>query len=272
MAHPVFNRSMTLLAFLAAGAISGCSAGPAGTTPSASGDESPGQDAARRGTDSTEAARPELLGEVVTEGGVKYSFFASSLGEVDLSIEAPSGSDSLPTLPTADTNFVQFYEQIAHQPAPSALVDAVALADTLRDQTSTPGAQAAPQYDRGSVVPSAQDQGGVSSQEQSLTSSQFTSMYCPNGYDFLFCWPNTTGNPWVQLTSTYLAGAVSAIDCRIHYRYRYYDDGWKTFRDLYADPGSHWWWYMSGGSISRRFEVVGNTSTCHLHFSVWGDY
>jgi hypothetical protein len=102
-----------------------------------------------------------------------------------------------------------------------------------------------------------------------LTAREFKAKYCPGGYDFLYCWPDTSGNPWVQRTSTYFCGAVAATNCTIRFRYQYYDGGWKTFKDMKASPGQHYWFCMSGSKKTWRLEILDNEN-CGLRFSVWG--
>jgi len=210
-----------------------------------------------------------VVAEIKSQDGTLYSFLQTGAGDIVLAVQAARSLDDS-RLPSGPTNLVAFYERVAGHAAPDALVAAQAPADLLAQAKIGSFDQGAASAKASDYVPQREN---VGVRNDALTAAQFQSMYCPSGYDFLYCWPNFWGNPWVQLTSYYLAGAVSPNNCTVRFRYRYYDDGWKTLVDRYASPGSYWWYYSYGGTRARRWEVIDNPpGACDQHFSVWGDY
>jgi len=210
-----------------------------------------------------------VIAEIKSQEGTQYSFLQTGAGDLVLAVQASNVLDDS-RLPSAPTNLVSFYEKVAGHAAPDALVAAQARADLLAHEQSGALTQGVAAAQASEYVARSEN---VGARSDALTAAQFQSMYCPSGYDFLYCWPNFWGNPWVQLTSYYLAGAVSPNNCTIRFRYRYYDDGWKTLVDRYASPGSYWWYYSYGGTRERRWEVIDNPpGACDQHFSVWGYY
>lgn len=210
-----------------------------------------------------------VLAEIKSQEGTQYSFLQTGAGDIVLAVQATSSLDES-RLPSGPTDFVAFYEKVAGHAAPAALVSAQARADLLAHANVGSLGKDLAEANASDYVPKGEN---VGVRNDALTAAQFQNMYCPGGYDFLYCWPDFWGNPWVQLNSYYLAGAVSPNNCTIHFRYRYYDDGWKTLVDRYASPGSYWWYYSYGGTRARRWEVIDNPAgSCNQHFSVWGDY
>jgi hypothetical protein len=200
-----------------------------------------------------------VLAELTTADGATYTFLAIESGDVAVEVVAPAAVDAS-LLSGAHTSLTALYESISGEPAPEALV----LAERRADENSASSTEV-------HVQPLQFDPGALKGTiTLALTAAEFAATYCPGGYDFLYCWPDTGGNPWVQRTSTYFAGAMNATNCHTRFRYRYYDGGWKTFRDRIAAPGEHFWYWMSGSKTSRRWEIL-NNGGCGVRFSAWGN-
>lgn len=105
-----------------------------------------------------------------------------------------------------------------------------------------------------------------------LTANEFKDRHCKSaGYDFMYCWTNRIGNPWVQRTSTRMRCVVNALTGPVRFRYRIYRHGsWVTLRDVRVLAGEVVTYVYHGQALPRRCEILGNTSN-RLHISVRGD-
>ncbi len=222
--------------------------------------------------EASEQAGSTVLAEATTEQGATYSFFEADNGDVGVIVNADFEVDPN-DLPSPDSSLTALYERLFGEPAPTALVEAEARAARLTaEEVEEEALLEGPNFDRGQSMAHQTAKDGVGTVSQALTASQFQSMYCPGGWDFLYCWPSTGGNPWVQLYSAYLAGAMNATNCSTRFRYRYYSGGtWYTLVDRIASPGQYFWYWSSGGTKSRRWEIL-NNGGCGVRFSAWGNY
>jgi hypothetical protein len=225
------------------------------------------------GAETTAASSTKLLAELKASDGTEYSFLQTATGDLALGIRADHAvdlSDALSRTPSLSA----LYEKLSGRAAPESLVladrqlAAKGVKTAVGSQPSIEGT--ASPFDKGvrAAPPPASD--GVGRSSQILSSSEFQNQFCPSGWDFLYCWPDTGGNPYVQRNSWYLEGAMSATNCYTRFRYRYYDSGnWYTLVDRIANPGSYWYYYQYGSTRSRRFEVLSNDG-CGVRFSVFG--
>ncbi|HET9955761.1 MAG TPA: hypothetical protein VFQ61_14705 [Polyangiaceae bacterium] len=222
--------------------------------------------------DVTAQSQSQELVTVTTPDGALYTFLDAG-GEVGVLVEAPESARAKLQLPDEGGSLKAFYERISGRPAPQVLLDALSREENARGLSSANQTRIEPtpaaQFSKGVSAPL---QGDVGIASQALTAAEFQDKFCNSGYDFLYCWPNTSGNPWVQIYSDVMHGAISAIDCAVRFRYRYEADGWKTFVDRYATPGKWYHYYTGTGTRHRRFEVIGNDEGCRMHFAVWGNY
>jgi hypothetical protein len=214
----------------------------------------------------------KVLAELKASDGTEYSFLQTHSGDLALGIGANHKLD-LSELLSKTPSFTELYQKLSGKSAPEALraADQQLAAKGMKAGIEALDPGQADAFNAGNLTapPSARD--GVGSKSQALTQSQFENAYCPSGWDFLYCWSNTGGNPWVQRNSTYLQGAMNATNCNTRFRYRYYDDGnWYTLVDRIASPGSHWYYYQYGSYRSRRFEVLNNDG-CGVRFAVFGN-
>jgi hypothetical protein len=218
----------------------------------------------------TQDSDVKVLAELKASDGTEYSFLQTRTGDLALGIGANHAIDLAAVL-SKTPSFTDLYQKLSGKDAPEALrsADRELAAKGIRAgiEVRDPSQDA---FNAGNLtaLPAARD--GVGSKSQALTASEFENAYCPSGWDFLYCWSNTGGNPYVQRYSWYLQGAISATNCSTRFRYRYYDDGnWYTLVDRIASPGSHWYYYQYGSDRSRRFEVLSNDG-CGVRFSTFG--
>jgi hypothetical protein len=221
----------------------------------------------------TEVSSAVVLAQVITQDGTEYSFLQSKTGDLTLAVGATQAID-IAKLVEAHANVADLYEALSRQTAPEALRAAEQrLADdevTPQLQPPTPGLDLVPEFNAGELNPVRGPGDLVGRSAHPLTSAQFQNMYCPSGWHFLYCWPDTGGNPWVQRDAWSMHGAMSATNCSTRFRFRYYDDGdWYTLVDRVATPGQHWTYYQFGSTRSRRFEVL-NNGGCGVRFSAFG--
>ncbi|HMJ11512.1 MAG TPA: hypothetical protein VK524_08885 [Polyangiaceae bacterium] len=256
MSQRIEPRFFTTKSVLLVGALAALAAG---CSAEASGPDAP---------EIREEASATLLAEV-TKDGTQYSFLRSESGDLTVLVSGPAADPANGVGP--GDSFVALYERLSGQTAPADLVSAeLALRDLDRQNAATrSGSDQPPSFYAGDDVSSSTERDGIAQTAQALTSAEFQNLYCPGGMDFLYCWPSTGGNPWVQRMSVYLHGAMNATNCNTRFRYRYYDDGWKTLVDRIATPGQHFHYYTWGGESSRRFEVLDNAG-CGVRFAVYG--
>ncbi|HKO48521.1 MAG TPA: hypothetical protein VJV79_12405 [Polyangiaceae bacterium] len=221
----------------------------------------------------TTASTTRVLAELKASDGTEYSFLQVATGDVAIGVGSDQPVD-LSSILSKTPSLSALYEKLSGKAAPAALVSAdrelaaKGAQKELESQASKDGS--VPQFDMGVRQTSPSTNDGVGRNTQLLTSGEFQNLYCPSGWDFLYCWPNTGGNPYVQRTSWYLEGAMSATNCYTRFRYRYYDDGnWYTLVDRIANPGSHWHYYQYGSTRSRRFEILSNDG-CGVRYSAFG--
>ena len=232
-----------------------------------------GEEQSTPGAEASEASSAKLLAEVKMSDGTEYSFLQTTTGDLAIGVGANHALDLSDTL-SRTPSLSALYEKLSGRAAP----DALRLADkqlaakgaTTEIEALASSERTASPFNQGVRTSSPATSDGIGRSTQLLSSSEFQNSFCPSGYDFLYCWPDTGGNPWVQRTSWYLEGAMSATNCYTRFRYRYYDDGnWYTLVDRTASPGSYWYYYQYGSTRSRRFEVLNNDG-CGVRFSVFG--
>lgn len=208
----------------------------------------------------------------VEKEGVTYRFIEAEPGEIAMLVGSDEPVDMAQQTRDGDASLTELYEALSGEAAPEALV----VAELAAERAAAEAGEAAPEepaeFDAGEMAPAGARSGDIAQTSQGLTTAQFEAAYCDSGGDFLYCWPNTAGNPWVERWSWYMHGAINALDCHTRYRFRYWKSGWKTLVDRTAAPGSHWYVYQSNYSIirKRRFEVIDNSSSCGVRFAVYG--
>jgi hypothetical protein len=222
---------------------------------------------------SSEEGAATVLARVTAADGTEYSFLDSRSGDLTLAVGANHEID-ISSLLHQHPTLSELYESVAGRAAPDSLRAADERLAVERSKVALePNLEApelVPEFDAGERASSSPQAGDIGRSAQALTAGEFQNLYCPSGWDFLYCWPDTGGNPWVQRTSWYLLGAMSATNCSTRFRYRYYDDGdWYTLVDRTATPGQHWYYYQYGSTRSRRFEVLDNAG-CGVRFAVYG--
>jgi hypothetical protein len=216
-----------------------------------------------------------VLAELKASDGTDYSFIQTRTGDVVIAVRSDHPVDLADALDKTPS-LAALYEKLSGQSAP----DSLKLADQQLAEKKAKGELApsalnqdtAPEFDMGKLASTPAAEDGIGRSTQLLTADQFEDKYChpPAGWDFLYCWPNTGGNPWVQRTSWRFDGAMAATNCNTRFRFRYYDDGdWYTIVDTIASPGSHWHYYQYGSTRSRRFEILNNAG-CGVRFAAWG--
>ena len=87
----------------------------------------------------------------------------------------------------------------------------------------------------------------------------------------MYCWPQTSGNPWVQRKAYVFNGVVEALQHTIRARMRYQWLGsWHTAADVQVLPGHVMHRRLSAWPRVRvRFEVLNNTHP--LRYAAFGD-
>ena len=214
-----------------------------------------------------------VLAELKTSDGTEYSFIQTRTGDLVVGVNSDHPVELSELNETSGLS--KLYEKLSGQAAPQALQLADRqLAEKMARGELAPKAlnqDTSPEFYMGTVADRSSTIDGVGRSTQLLTSGEFQNLYCPSGWDFLYCWPDTGGNPSVQRTGSHFDGAMSATNCNTRFRYRYYDDGdWYTLVDRIASPGSHWHYHQYGSTRSRRFEVLNNDG-CGVRFAAYGD-
>jgi hypothetical protein len=156
---------------------------------------------------------------------------------------------------------VQLYQRLTTAPVPQALIAAQARAHAVADETGP---------DQSGLKNEASDPGRPTAQ---VSADYFEDHYCPNNWDFLYCWPSFYGSPYVQRKGYYMEGYVSAVSNTIDFRFRYKKhsySGWTTLVSAQAFAGEvhtvhqyHWyrrwrrWEVLDNGANNVRYSNVG---------------
>lgn len=271
------TSTATLLLGLSAALSTACSDADS-TQPSAGSDRAATNDApAAPGANPDHALESgaDLLTEHTTHDSVSYRFLQLETGELALEMSAESG-DVHPLMPESRETYVEFFERLTNSPAPEVLADAQFAAVNAEIGAAPNGAAGEGVSGNPARKPlDAAEQVALEWQSsesvtvgQSPTVTQLQAKNCPDGYDFVSCFPAATGSPWVQWTGTYMAGVVSPSTCSVRFRIRYDDGGWKTLIDRLVSAGSSNVVWTNGRKYPRRFELL--NAGCSTHFSVWG--
>lgn len=224
-----------------------------------------------------EQAETRVLAEVITDDGVKYTFLEIDAEDVGVFVVAPDSAASSLKAPRPDLSMVELYESVSGEPAPEALVLAEERARELglSSHEQADEEDRAPLSSNGDALEARSDDDlseDMAAQSLPISADAFEDRYCSYAHDFLYCWPSTGGNPYVQRRCRYLYGAICATNCTTRYRYRYKRLGnWKTFVDGYADPGECYFaWTSNWFKRVRRWEVLDNAG-CGVRYAAYGD-
>jgi len=213
-----------------------------------------------------------VLAELKTSDGTEYSFLQTRTGDLVIGVGSDHAidlSDALNKTPS----LTALYEKLSGTAAPEQLrlADVRLAEQKAKGEAQAPNSNSATEFNMGKAAGLPATSDGVGRSTQLLSKAAFEDKFCNSGWDFLYCWSDTGGNPAVQRYSYYFQGAMSATNCNTRFRFRYYDDGdWYTIVDRIASPGSYWHYYQYGSSRSRRFEILNNDG-CGVRFAAFGN-
>jgi len=227
-----------------------------------------------------ESSSAAILAQHTAVDGSEYAILETESGELVLGVGTTHALET-PKLSQQQASVADLYEALSGQVAPESVRAAERKLSERKASFEllprAPSVSASPEFDRAEVAfPRAVGESVARSSEAlTLTPSPAPppgpSSVCNINADFVYCLPDTTGNPWFQISSSSLHFNLGALGCAVRFRYRYYENGsWHTLVDRLASQGSSWHYYQYGKYLTRRVEVLGNSPLCHLSFIAYG--
>jgi len=213
-----------------------------------------------------------MAGEVaqIAQGDVTFHFLEAEAGVLAIVLESETPISEETKALVSGSSVSALYEKLSGTAAPAKLVEAELRAAALEDEG--PEESESDGNDAFAGRETSHNDGDIRTIEQNISASEFDDRYCHSS-DYLYCWPTTAGEPYVQRHGDAMTGAMSAVNCHTRFRFRYYRRGdWHTMVDRIASPGQHWWASDANFLIkrSRRFEVINNPGSCSVRFAVYG--
>ncbi|MCB0396587.1 MAG: hypothetical protein KDD36_08040 [Flavobacteriales bacterium] len=155
-------------------------------------------------------------------------------------------------LPPAD-----LYTLVSGKEAPKALIEAY---EEVMSKYSTQG-----------EVRKDQTAEGVIENTPLMSSGTFKDKYCPQNWDYLYCWTNRTGTSYVEAYKYSMHSHASPYRGSVRHRLRYKSFGsWKLVRDYVTEVGETTLFSCYGPLRRTRESKVFEASGDGYHHSIYG--